>query len=376
MNKQQAAQEALKRRQSKGRFKLPEGDTTFRVLPNARGTQYPDFVEYMKHYQVGPKHRIVRCGKNTRGEGNCWICDVAISKLAGSSKTALQNLSKTLAFQTKEVLAVQILYKDTTGVWRGPVLFEAPGTVAQALLSFFGRGNRQYTDPNRGYNFTVTRKGTDKKTRYDALEPDDKPSKLPSSVISKIKPFGELVEKYDENKAKNAFYGKDDEDEDAVAPALEEEETVAAEEEAALEEETVEEVTEELEAEGEEAIEEPEEEAVEEEPPARPSKTRKPGAQTKPSVKKKSAAEPDIDFNESVEEEVEEQTEELEGTEEPAEELEEAVEEESSEEPEVPIDDEFNFEEEPAPSKKPAAGKKPAPQSSKKPVAGKKAVKK
>jgi hypothetical protein len=360
--KAQAAQEALKRKQAKGRFKLPVGDTTFRVLPNARGSQYPDFVEYMVHYDVGPKHQGARCGKNAKGEGRCWLCDVVIPKLSESKDPRKKKLGEYMQSQVKEVTAVQIIYKDASETWRGPVLFEAPGSVAAGLLGFFARGNRPYTDPVRGYNFTITRTGTDKQTRYRALEPDADPSKIPSAVIPKIKPFGLLVYKYDEARQKAAYYGQ--EVEEAAPPIEEDTENVeAAEEEAALEgAEEVEEAAEEV---AEEPVEEEQvadefEEVIEEELETAPPPKKKPVKPAGKPVKKQAA---DIEFDEFAEEATEEAAEE-EVVEETAE---EEVLDETTDEPAAEIEDEFDFsaEDEPAPPPK----KKPVAQPAKKPVA-------
>jgi hypothetical protein len=362
MDKRKAAQEALSRMKSKGRFKLPEGDTHFRVLPNAKGIDKADFVEYMMHYGIGPKHQTRRCGKSTKGIGDCWLCDVAIPKLANSKKDSLKAMAANL--QPKEVAAVQIIYQEASGSWRGPVLFELPGTVAQSLIGFFARGNRQYTDPKRGYNFTIGRSGTDKRTRYGNLEPDDKPSAVPDSVIAKIKPFADIVSRYSLEDMKAAYYGQDKAAEEAAAPIESDGADEAAEEAAALEgtdEATETEEVEEVETQTEEVEEETETESAEDEfnfedeTPAPKTK--------KPATKQKAATvEEDIDFGEA------------DADPEAVEEVEESSDVEEVEDIELELEEE---EVEAPPAKKPVAkpvAKKPVPPPAKKLV--KKVVKK
>src|SRR5580765_3071203 len=64
-------------------FKLPVGDTVFRILKTPKGPKCPSlWVEYYTHGGVGPRNRTLRCGKKVfNDQGSCWLCDEQIPKL-------------------------------------------------------------------------------------------------------------------------------------------------------------------------------------------------------------------------------------------------------------------------------------------------------
>lgn len=221
VDKKAAAALALKERSRGKRFKLSEGDTTFRVLPNAQDVEQAEFVEYGMHSEVGPRKAYLRCGKSKSGKGACFLCDEMIPKLQSSGKASHSQVAERMA--RKDVFAVQIAYLDpSTDSWVGPVLWETPNSVSQSLLSIMQR--RNISDPEKGYNLLINRVGTTMKdTRYQAVERDEEPSEADEAVMSKLKPFKEVVRKYDEGKMKAAYYGHDQEEDEAT---LDEEETI------------------------------------------------------------------------------------------------------------------------------------------------------
>jgi hypothetical protein len=210
VDKKAAAQLALKERSRGKRFKLPEGDTTFRVLPNAADIAAPEFVEYGMHSEVGPRKAFLRCGKAKSGKGTCWLCDSMIPKLQQSGKAVHAQVADRI--QRKDIFAVQIAYLDpTTDRWIGPVLWETPNRVANELLNIMQR--RNISDPEKGYNLTISRTGTGMKdTRYLPIDKEDDPSEVEEAIMSKLKPFREVVRKYDEAAMKAAYYGHEQED--------------------------------------------------------------------------------------------------------------------------------------------------------------------
>jgi hypothetical protein len=234
-DKKAAAALALKERSRGKRFKLVEGDTTFRVLPNALGVEQPDYVQYGMHSEVGPRKAFIRCGKSASGKGSCWLCDTMIPKLQASGKAAHTQIAERMA--RKDIFAVQIAYLDqSTDTWIGPVLWETPGTVTQALLSLMSR--RDIAHPEKGYNLLINRTGTGMKdTRYGQVERDDEPSEVDEAVMARLKPFKEVVKKYDESQLKSAYYGHDQEDEEPVPDDDEETKPVGKKKPAVVEEE-------------------------------------------------------------------------------------------------------------------------------------------
>jgi hypothetical protein len=209
----QKMQERAKEKASGKSFKLPEGDTTFRVLPNANGMDKSPLYEFMVHREVGPKGRLVRCGKSLTGKGRCWLCDVMIPKLRDSGNSIKRKKAEEMV--AKENMAAQVAVMNTkTGKLSGPLLFYVPTGGANAfgtkLMTLLARDGRSYEHPKKGKNLTVNRTGTGMKdTRYGPIEMDDEPSVVPSEIIEKLKPFNELVSAYDEEFMKNTFFGKE-----------------------------------------------------------------------------------------------------------------------------------------------------------------------
>jgi hypothetical protein len=251
MDKKEAAKAKLNERSAGKRFKLPEGDTTFRVMPNARGTEKAEYIEYRMHSNVGARKAYLRCGKKMSGEGECWLCDEQIPKLEKSPKSPHKAAAEALA--AKECFAVQIIYV-MDGKWVGPTLWEMSGGVANKLLGVMSR--RDVSDPKKGYNLTISRKGTTMTTtKYGDIDRDDEKSEVPEKLLAKLKPFKEVLKAYDEAVMKAEYYGHEQEPDEPEEPAEEEEvkpkkpkKPVVEEEEETTEEETTEGETEEEEA--------------------------------------------------------------------------------------------------------------------------------
>src|SRR6266403_660108 len=217
MDKKELAAQKFKERTASKRFKLPEGNTTFRVLPNARGLDKAEYIEYRMHSGVGARKSYLRCGKNIRGEGDCWLCDTLIPKLEKSGKSSHKRAAEEL--KAKENFAVQIIYKSE-GKWMGPTLWEMSPSVANKLLNVMSR--RDVSHPEKGYNLTISRQGTTMtSTKYGDIDRDDEKSEVPEKLLSKLKPFGEILRKYDEKVMKAEYYGHEQDDDE---PEEEEEE--------------------------------------------------------------------------------------------------------------------------------------------------------
>src|ERR1035437_1475584 len=218
----------LKEKQSKGRFKLPEGETTIRILPRigSKKSQTP-FYEYLVHREVGPNKRFVRCGKTMHGDGDCWLCDKKIPELQGGD-SAKQKRAASL--QAKEQLVVQVATVDPdSGKMQGPFLWAVPTGGARSLsarlLGVLKSTKRDYVDPVKGYNLTIERTGmTMTDTVYGQPIPDEEATAISDKVLKRAKPFSEYVPSYSEEQQKAAYFGRDEE------PEAEEQETRPAEE--------------------------------------------------------------------------------------------------------------------------------------------------
>jgi hypothetical protein len=218
MDKKEAAKQKFKERTASKRFTLPVGDTTFRVLPNARGLEKAEYIEYRMHSGVGARKAYLRCGKNIRGEGECWLCDEQIPKLEKSSKASHKAFAE--ALKPKDCFAVQIIYVAEDR-WFGPTLWEMSAGVANKLLNVMSR--RDVSHPQKGYNLTINRVGTTMtSTKYGDIDRDEEKSEVPEKILAKLKPFKEVLKRYDEDVMKAEYYGHEqdvpDEPEEEEAP--------------------------------------------------------------------------------------------------------------------------------------------------------------
>jgi chemotaxis protein histidine kinase CheA len=298
------ARERVKDAKQGATFKLVEGPNCFRVLPNKQGIDQAPYSEFRVHRNVGPNDVWVKCGKDVDGSGKCWLCDIKLPELRKSPNASKKSAADNMA--PKDQFLVQVAaYDPETKKFSQPKPWWCPTGSARslgvALLSLLANSRRSYDDPKKGYNINVERTGTGfKDTRYGAMEPDEEPIVVPSSILSAMKELDELVPEYSLDIQKAAFYGENAPDkeehstsnkrskvveEEAEEEEAEEEEEEAEEEEEEAEEEEAEEEEEEAEeeeAEEEEAEEEEEEAEEEEEEPAPPPKKKK---ATKPAPK-------------------------------------------------------------------------------------------
>src|ERR1035437_5887444 len=232
---QEEAAQRLREKQSKGRFKLPEGETTIRILPRigSKKSQTP-FFEYLVHREVGPNKRFVRCGKTMHGDGDCWLCDKKIPDLQGGDSAKQKRAS---SLQAKEQFVVQVATVDPdSGKMQGPFLWAVPTGGARSLsarlLGVLKSTKRDYVDPVKGYNLTIERTGmTMTDTVYGQPIPDEEATAISEKVLKRGKPFSEYVPSYSEEQQKAAYFGRDEE------PEAEEQETRPAEEDETEEEE-------------------------------------------------------------------------------------------------------------------------------------------
>jgi hypothetical protein len=230
MGKQEDAARKLKEREAaaRKRFKLPEGLTHFRLMPNAKGVEKSEYVDYFMHSNVGPRKAYIRCGKNVKGEGDCWLCDVTLPKLEASDKASKRKAAEDMAAVQK--FAVQIAIIDEDEHWSGPFLWEMPPSLGNGLLGVLSR--KPVGDPQKGYNLTVTRTGTTfTGTKYSAIERDDERSAVPEKILARLKPFGEVIKKYNEEAMKAAYFGHEQEDDETEEEVTSKKKPTAEEEE-------------------------------------------------------------------------------------------------------------------------------------------------
>ena len=203
------------------RFKLTEGDNSVRILPGMKEEGKfggPPYLEYFAHRNVGPNDRFMTCGKDDRGDGDCWLCDTQIPKLRKSTKQALRARARDM--EPVSQFVVQVAYLASDGGWQGPTTWTVPSggprAMATQLLGVLMRTRVDYVDLKKGRNLNIERTGTGfRDTRYGAIIPDEDASKVPSNIVAKIKPLSELVQAYDEDELQAAYFGREVDRDDA-----------------------------------------------------------------------------------------------------------------------------------------------------------------
>jgi len=236
MNWRDQGKQRVKERMSGNRFTLQDGENPFRIAPNKRGPNFPPYIECRAHFGVGPDNAFQGCGKNIEGEGECWLCDVAVPGLERTGDPAKLAMAERIG--PKEQFIVQVFPIDReTGKFQKPKPFSVstgrgtPGysnptrpTLAVQVQSKLVMGKKSYDDPVRGYNLNITRHGTGpgKGTRYDPPEGDESPSAVPKELLAMLAPLEDFIPRYDPEDQKACYYGKPrPERGQAVAPATE-----------------------------------------------------------------------------------------------------------------------------------------------------------
>lgn len=218
------AQINLREKKDNGLFKLPEGPTTFRILrtPSDKQRGSPSvWIEYYVHRSVGPKKKgPLRCGLNIADDsGSCWLCKV-VDKLREQGKTLAA-----AELERKTSYAVQVAaFDETSGDFRGPLLWvmtsgKSSRSLSYKIQSIVGApASKGYVDHENGYNFTIDRTGTTMTdTVYGAPARAEERTAVPAGIISKLKPFADVLPPYDKEIQKKAYYGEAEEEEQ-VAP--------------------------------------------------------------------------------------------------------------------------------------------------------------
>jgi hypothetical protein len=261
------------------RFKVAVGENCLRILPNKKDPEAEPYIEFNSHRNVGPDKAWLRCGKDVKSRGKCWLCDVKIPELRESASASKRAQANILRAEEQMVVQVSRVVDGRFSSPKGWLI--SSRNLHVAILKKLGDLKYSYDDPVKGYNLNLERTGTGKTdTRYGALEKDDAPTKVPRAVLEASKPLDDLIPSYSAEEQKSAFYGRPKEEEqDEPEPEPEEETEESETEESEEEEEETEESEseseseeEEAESEEEEEESEPDEEEEEEEEPEPPKK--------------------------------------------------------------------------------------------------------
>jgi hypothetical protein len=217
------ARQRVKENKQGARFKLEEGENTFRLLPSKAGPDDPPYREIRMHHNVGPDTITMRCGKDADGKGKCWLCDIKIPQLSKSDSPGKRAMAGKMASKLTLLVQVSPVSADT-GKFGAPKPWQMDMGGAKAastiILSLLSSTRFSYEDPVKGKNLTIERSGTGLKTTYGTATADEKPTKVPGSILAAMKDFDELTREYSAKAQEAAYFGRpmDDVEDETPAP--------------------------------------------------------------------------------------------------------------------------------------------------------------
>lgn len=204
-----------KEKQEGGMFKLPEGETIFRILKTPRDKQRGTpsvWMEYYVHRSVGPKKvGPLRCGLDVADDsGSCWLCSM-VEKLRDNGKSLAA-----AEMERKKSYAIQVaVWDENLQSLRGPLLWTTSSGKTAKSLSYklqtiiSAPEAKGYVDHEDGYNFSIERSGTGiNDTVYTAPVRADERTEVPKQILAKLKPFADVLPAYDKENQKKAYYGE------------------------------------------------------------------------------------------------------------------------------------------------------------------------
>ena len=220
MGWKEKARERVKEKREGNSFKLNEGDNCLRVMPNkkalkalAKGEEpeYAPYIEFNIHRDVGPDHRMVACGKDVDGTGECWLCDKKIPELLASKVPSKKAMADSIRRREQFLVQASRFDLDTKKFMPPKPWWVSTGgrkSLSVHIQSLLTSSRRSFDDPKKGYNINIHRTGQGLATIYDMPDPDESPTKVPSNIIDMIKDLEEFVPQYDETEQKAAYMGR------------------------------------------------------------------------------------------------------------------------------------------------------------------------
>lgn len=211
------------------KYDLAPGQNTFRLLCAKEALEMmatlkktyrdlPDkpkpYRDYLVHYNVGPKRQGVQniqtCGHDIYGGGTCWLCDALLPSLLRSNSDAKRAQAQAMVAKARMTVMVSPIDRETGSFGAPkPLSMDRGGgkSLYIKILSLLKEPKRDYEDPQRGYNVTIERLGTGTATTWMSPDPDERPTKVPDSVLSQIKPLEGYP--YSEKEQKAAYHGQE-----------------------------------------------------------------------------------------------------------------------------------------------------------------------
>ncbi len=196
------------------RCELSEGQNTIHSLPGLKdgkmGAVAP-FARHSIHSTVGTAKKLLTCGKDHRGNGDCCLCD-KIDWIRSINKPS--DTRKADKLQPQKQMSFQIACEDNDGTFREPFLWSISSGGARCLsIQILGlpmHKKNNFLHPKKGYDLNIERTGTSfRNTRYSRIIPDNEPTEAPEDILARIKPLDELVFPYSKEGAEAAFNGEE-----------------------------------------------------------------------------------------------------------------------------------------------------------------------
>ena len=202
-------------------FKAKEGEVTVRILPATWEDQDkwgPSWeIGIYLHYSVGPDNQAYLCLDKMKGE-SCPVCEAKRDAVDEDEMKALTPSWRALCW---------VIDRDNEKA--GPMLWSMPITLFREIHARSEdkkTGEILYIDnPEEGYDITFDREGTDKRTKYKAVEIDREATPLHDNEKTMAKwldyitehPLPDVLNFYDGDHIEKVLFGKGkpkDEDED------------------------------------------------------------------------------------------------------------------------------------------------------------------
>ncbi len=201
--------------------KLVDGENVIRLLPDPRGSNYPPYLDFLQHKNVGPDDKMAICGKDVYDpdRGECWLCD-QIPKLLASKNAQLRERAGKLKPSRQTIFAIALLSSD--GRYTGPFVWFASTGGRRALASkvkgLLLSDRRQYEHPQKGYNFVLRKSGSGMRTSYEGPETDEESTPITKELFQALQPLDEVAPQYDEKFQRELYTGKSRESEPSPKP--------------------------------------------------------------------------------------------------------------------------------------------------------------
>lgn len=171
-----------------GQFWTPkDGKNKIRIAPPQEGMD-EFFAEGGFHYKVGPEEKSFPCPRLGQERPDCFLCNKTNDLDKGDEDDKAE--AKEIRANKRYIIPIiDLMDKTEDGEVKGPIQFWLAGSTAfKQVISYFT--DDQYgdiSDPDTGYNLTVTKSGKGMKTEYE-VRADKNESLWPKELDDLVEP--------------------------------------------------------------------------------------------------------------------------------------------------------------------------------------------